>query len=252
MWGEDENRRIWRAANQTQAIFIKEIHTDDKIVANGQVQIFWSSKGHVWSIYDLVWHNVQWKNISVPSYYIFVSVNPQNYPAKLSYAWKLSEFMKIHQHCIFDPNVWIHIPKSKYSKHSMLEFVVILRGNQHQSSLWLPLKSINVKKWERWTQQEIRDVKCHFVTRRTYLKKNPRRWTCFVDIHCHKVSGIFQVFLFLTNIHSHSIIKLGTTCMEPRVSGCIHSLIGGHGKVAHLLYDNCSSLLGYCVCLIQI
>ena len=36
------------------------------------------------------------------------------------------------------------------------------------------------------------------------------------------------------NVDIHYIIELGTTCMEPWVSGCIHPLIGGHGKVAHL------------------
>ena len=39
------------------------------------------------------------------------------------------------------------------------------------------------------------------------------------------------------SIHNiHEFIKLGTTCLEPWVSGCIHPLIGGHGKVANLWY----------------
>ena len=72
--------------------------------------------------------------------------------------------------------------------------------------------------------------------RQTYSKKSPRRWTSSVDIRCRKVNEIFQVFLFHKIFNSHSPMKVDTTCMEPWVSGCIHPLIGGHCKVAHLCH----------------
>ena len=72
--------------------------------------------------------------------------------------------------------------------------------------------------------------------RQTYSKKSPRRWTSSVDIRCRKVNEIFQVFLFHKIFNSHSPMKLDITCMEPWVSGCIHPLIGGHCKVAHLCH----------------